>query len=287
MQKSTADIAKDPAVFARAKINLTLHIGRVIADPHDPFFGYHPVDSLVVFADIGDMLELRRSDAPSLQITGPFGDALESGPNNLIMQTLQLCGAAPHDVTLTKNLPVSAGIGGGSANAAAVMRYLNITDAELAGQIGADVPVCLLSQTSHMTGIGENVTPLLNMGQLFAVLINPGVAVSTAEIFKRFDQSSAIRETPRPQLASGDLLERALSGRNDLQPIAIEVQPIIADAIGALERQKGCQLARMSGSGATCFGIFETQGQAEIAARTMASNHPDWWVLATLFGEAA
>lgn len=222
----------------------------------------------------------------SLTIGGPFGKNLTTNNDNLILRALSVAKAKPQSVTLEKNLPVSAGIGGGSANAAAILRMCGVNDLPTAVSLGADVPVCLRSETAHMTGIGENVTPLPGLGQLHALLINPRIAVSTGAIFKAFDASKMIRNTPRPMKPSGDLLARALDGRNDLQAVAISQAPIIGEVLRVLASQKGCQLARMSGSGATCFGIFESEyalRQAEAAIYTAA---PDWWVAPSLLGDS-
>jgi len=275
-----------PQEIAKAKINLTLHVGRVIKDPSDPFYGYHPLDSLVVFADIGDELDMRSAETTTLSISGPFSAGLTADNDNLILRALNAAKAEPQNVTLKKHLPVSAGIGGGSANAAAILRMCGIDDLRTAVSLGADVPVCLRSETAHMTGIGEDVTHMPGMGQLHALLVNPRVAVSTGTIFKAFDAALDIRETPRPMKTSGDLLSRALDGRNDLEPIAMAQAPVIGDVLRLLASQSGCQLARMSGSGATCFGLFESDRalrQAEAAIRTQA---PDWWIEPTLLGDA-
>lgn len=270
---------------ARAKINLTLHVGRVIKDPSDPFYGYHPLDSLVAFAGIGDEIEMFDAEETSLSIEGPFGVGLTSGGDNLISRALISAGAAPQSVTLKKHLPVSAGIGGGSANAAAVLRMCGVDDLAMAVALGADVPVCLCSGTAHMTGIGEDVTLIPDMGQLHALLVNPGVAVSTAAIFKAFDEAADTPETPRPIKTRGDLLSRALDGRNDLEPIAIAQAPVIGDVLRMLASQSGCQLARMSGSGATCFGLFESDRDLRKAKAAIASQAPSWWCEATLLGD--
>jgi len=271
---------------ACAKINLTLHVGQVIKDPADPFYGYHPLDSLVVFADIGDELEMFAAEKTTLSIAGPFGEGLTAKGDNLILRALIAAKATPQQVTLEKYLPVSAGIGGGSANAAAVLRMCGVNDLQSAISLGADVPVCLRSETSHMTGIGEDVTPMPDMGQLYALLVNPRIAVSTAAIFKAFDSATDIRETPRPMKTHGDLLTRALDGRNDLEPIAIAQAPIIGDVLRLLASQNGCQLARMSGSGATCFGIFENDRALRKAEAAIRAQAPEWWCAATLLGDA-
>ena len=271
--------------LARAKINLTLHVGRVIQDPADPFYGYHPLDSLAVFADIGDEIEMKAAADTTLSIGGPFGENLTANNDNLILRALTAAKAKPQSLTLEKNLPVSAGIGGGSANAAAILRLCGVDDPQTAISLGADVPVCLRSETAHMTGIGEDVSLLPAMGQVHALLVNPRVAVSTAEIFKAFDKSKTIRNTPRPMKAEGDLLSRALDGRNDLQSIAIGQAPIIGEVLRMLGSQRGCQLARMSGSGGTCFGIYESDHALRKAEAAIYAAAPDWWCGATLLGD--
>jgi len=221
----------------------------------------------------------------TLSIAGPFGKDLTADNDNLILRALTAAKSKPQNVTLEKNLPVSAGIGGGSANAAAVLRMCGVDDLHIAVSLGADVPVCLRSKTAQLTGIGEDVTLMPGMGQLHALLINPRVAVSTGAIFKAFDSAVDIRGTPRPMKTSGDLLSRAMDGRNDLEPIAMAKAPVIGDVLRLLASQNGCQLARMSGSGATCFGIFEsdhTLRQAEAAIRSQA---PDWWIHPTILGD--
>lgn len=261
-------------------------MGRIIKDPHDSFFGYHPLDSLVAFADIGDHISMSPSDETSLTIEGPFGAGLTAGDDNLILKAMRAAKGSPHNIKLEKNLPVSAGIGGGSANAAAVLRLCGCEDPKTAISLGADVPVCLASQTAHMTGIGEDVSLIPDVGTLNALLINPGVAVSTGAIFKAFDSAPDIRETPRPLLPKRDLLTRAMDGRNDLEPIAIKQAPVIGEVLRTLASQGGCQLARMTGSGATCFGIFETKTDVARAAKAIKKLAPNWWVAPVLLGEA-
>lgn len=285
--------------LAAAKINLTLHVGRIIADPSDPFFRYHPVDSLVVFADLGDRLTLCAAKETRLTINGPFGVGLEAGPENLVLKALnavncELPEPLHFEITLEKNLPIASGIGGGSADAAAMLRALqNFADlparvwAQIAQSLGADVPVCLLSRTAHMTGIGENVAPYAGLGSVPAVLVNPAISVSTAKIYTLFDGGTDVRETPRPQLAEGSLLARAQDGRNDLEPPAIALEPVIKDVISALSAQSGCGLSRMSGSGATCFGLFRDPQSAQDAATKLAAENPNWWVRACRLGGAS
>lgn len=284
---------------ARAKVNLTLHVGRVIADVADPYFGYHPLDSVVVFADIGDEISAALSAETSLSITGPFSNGLSAGDDNLILKAVAAVAertpVSALAITLTKNLPVAAGLGGGSANAAAILRILQglvelpAQDwAKIALSLGADVPVCLGSKTAHMTGIGEGVIPVLGLGKWPAVLVNPGVPTPTGAVFKTFDTMTGVhapRDTPRPQKVGGDMLARTIDGRNDLQPPAIENVPIINDVLRELSVKNGAQVARMSGSGASCFALFERASEADAAAANISASHPGWWVKATSFGE--
>lgn len=292
--ETIAELAPIKAI-AKAKINLTLHVGRIIEDPEDAFFGYHPLDSLVGFADVFDGLTVRPADKTSLTIDGPFGAGLDTVDNNLILKAYKAVAEKapllPLHITLTKNLPVASGIGGGSADAAAMLRLLqgfaDLPDDvwhEIALGLGADVPVCLLSKTTHMSGIGEDLRPCPSLGYVPCVLVNPGRAVSTGAIFKTFD-AGEVRETPRPQLASGSLMARAKDGRNDLEPPAIATEPVIQTVLDILESQSGCDLARMSGSGATCFGLFHSQKSADVAAEVILKNNPDWWVVATTIGD--
>lgn len=268
--------------IARAKVNLTLHVGRAISEGR--FIGYHPVDSLVVFADFGDELIFERSDNLKFEITGEFSRGLDFDESNLIRQALRKAEAAPHSVTLTKNIPVSAGLGGGSANAAAVLRQFDFMNNVDDATIGADIPVCRLSQTASMTGIGEIIQPLPGLGQIPAVLINPRKAVSTGAIFKAFDaESRAVK--PVATLNHGSLLERALEGTNDLQPIASALEPSIPDILEALKSTSHCLLSRMSGSGATCFGLYDTQAEAQKAAEAIQNRNPSWWVKSCVLGE--
>lgn len=266
--------------LARAKVNLTLHVGAVRDN------GYHPLDSLVVFADIGDALTFTPAEDTKLEING--SDQLPTGPNNLILRTMGLAGAAPHHIHLQKNLPVSAGLGGGSANAGAVLRMFenSMSDYDLAYQLGADIPVCRRSRTAMMRGIGEEVELLPGLGQLSAVLVNPGVAVSTGAVFKSMDANPRAAE-PKLNATSGDLLSLALAGVNGMQDFAIAQAPVISDVLRALAQQADCQLARMSGSGATCFGIFRSDAQAQAAATRLSAAQPDWWVRACKLGDAA
>lgn len=264
----------------RAKVNLTLHVGAPILSGR--WKGYHPVESLVVFADIGDDIDFELSRENLLTIGGPFGADLTAGPDNLITQALKLCGAPPQSVCLTKQLPVSSGLGGGSANAAAVLRMFDPDGRVDDASLGADIPVCRLSQTAMMEGIGDRVSPLPKLGTVSAVLVNPGVPVSTGAIFRSYDSTNPPvipRQTPR----DGSLLERARTGINDLEAPAIAQAPVIATVLTMLRTLSGCDLARMSGSGATCFGLFTSDASAARAAEALSQR--GWWAVATRLGE--
>lgn len=264
--------------LARAKVNLTLHVGTERDD------GYHPLESLVVFADIGDTLIFEPASRTELVIEG--ADDLPIDGSNLILRAMALVNAQPHHIKLTKILPVSAGLGGGSANAAAVLRQLNsaLSNDVLAYDLGADVPVCVASRTATMSGIGEKLKPLAGLGQLSAVLINPGVAVSTGAIFNAMDDTLRTKE-PRSTQAEGGLLSRALAGENEMQNYAIVQAPQILDVLRALAQQTGCELARMSGSGATCFGLFRSDAQAAAAAKAISTVQTGWWIRACRLGD--
>lgn len=268
--------------IARAKVNLTLHVGRLISQGEHE--GYHPVDSLVVFADFGDELCFEAAEASGLEIAGPFAEGLEANSDNLILKALNLARAPSQKVRLQKNIPVSAGLGGGSANAAAVLRRFDPTQRVNDVDVGADVPVCRQSRTALMRGVGEDVTPVLGLGQIPAILVNPLVAVSTEAIFKAFDSIERENE-PERNASQGSLLKRALAGQNDLQAVAIKKAPIIDQVLSQIEMQDGCQLARMSGSGASCFGLFETMEASQVAANAIRTSNSQWWVKACQLGD--
>ena len=268
--------------IARAKVNLTLHVGRLISQGEHE--GYHPVDSLVVFADFGDELCFEAAEASGLEIAGPFAEGLEANSDNLILKALNLARAPSQKVRLQKNIPISAGLGGGSANAAAVLRRFDPTQRVNDVHVGADVPVCRQSRTALMRGVGEDVTPVLGLGQIPAILVNPLVAVSTEAIFKAFDSIERENE-PERNASQGSLLKRALAGQNDLQAVAIKKAPIIDQVLSQIEMQDGCQLSRMSGSGASCFGLFETMEASQVAANAIRTSNSQWWVKACQLGD--
>ena len=267
--------------FAPAKVNLYLHVTGRRDD------GYHLLDSLAVFAGIGDELSVTPADELSLDVTGPFAAALGGEADNLVLRAARSLAEqavlAPHGrLLLEKRLPVASGIGGGSADAAAALRLLsrfwNVAAAPvgLAASLGADVPVCLRSQPSLMRGIGDRLQPGPMLPRCGIALVNPGVPVATAAVFRarRGDWSAAAElpdAWPNVTALAGDLAML----RNDLEPAAIALQPVIGGVIAALAATGGCRLARMSGSGATCFGLFDDPAAADQAATAL--RRPGWW----------
>ncbi|WP_375270514.1 4-(cytidine 5'-diphospho)-2-C-methyl-D-erythritol kinase [Sphingomonas sp.] len=268
---------------APAKLNLALHVRRRRDD------GYHDLETLFVFARDGDTVGVAVG-APSLTITGPFAAGLDAGPDNLVARAEQAFRAryaiaARHRITLDKHLPVASGIGGGSADAAATLRALArlhgtpLDDSrlvEIAAALGADVPACLLGRAAFGHGKGDALTLIDGLGDMPALLVNPGVGVSTAAVFARWDR------VDRGALGEGETLARALAGRNDLQPPAEQLAPVIADLLALLAQQPGVRLSRMSGSGATCFALFDHAAARDAAARAVAAAHPSWWRLETV-----
>ncbi|MEM9715003.1 MAG: 4-(cytidine 5'-diphospho)-2-C-methyl-D-erythritol kinase [Pseudomonadota bacterium] len=259
--------------LARAKVNLALHVTGQRDD------GYHLLDSLVAFADIGDRLTFTPADQLSLVIEGPYGAGLDPEGDNLVIQAAEMMGSPKVAITLEKNLPVASGIGGGSADAAATLLGLaemcDIPLPDLSDQtrLGADVPVCVAGHACRMKGIGEVIEPLSAFGPFDAILANPNKTVSTPAVFKHLTDKN---NSPIPDQFTGTT--KGLSAlRNDLQGPAIETRPEIAEVLAALT-STDAELARMSGSGATCFGLYPSAPEAVKAAETLRTEHPDWWV---------
>ncbi|MFT9425225.1 MAG: 4-(cytidine 5'-diphospho)-2-C-methyl-D-erythritol kinase [Acetobacter syzygii] len=279
---------------APAKVNLYLHVTGRRAD------GYHLLDSLVVFAGAGDVLHYQPGPEPlHLHIVGRFGrllDASAAGADNLVLKAARalqgLCGTQAHvqggTLVLDKKLPVASGIGGGSADAAATLRLLdrawNVQASregllKLAETLGADVPVCLLSQTTRMEGIGENLTPAPHLPECGMVLVNCGQAVSTPEVFRRRDGAFAPRAAmPEHWGNLADVVAFLAQQGNSLEAPACAVCPPVGHVLADLSGQDGCLMARMSGSGATCFALFATPQAARQAADRLEDAHPAWWV---------
>ncbi len=262
--------------FAPAKINLTLHVTGQRSD------GYHLLDSLVVFADVGDGLAAQLG-GPSLSVTGPFAQGVPTGPENSILKAAALIGI-DGQFHLTKNLPHPAGIGGGSADAAAAVRAL----CHLTGQplpppqallpLGADMPVCLSPRPQRMTSIGEDVTPVEALHPMWVVLVNPGVHTPTGPIFNALATKNNPPMGPVPHFASlHDQLAWLREQRNDLEPPARTLCPEIAEVLAAITATDA-GLARMSGSGATCFGLYPSEDAANTAAAQLSRSN--WWTRA-------
>jgi 4-diphosphocytidyl-2-C-methyl-D-erythritol kinase len=265
--------------FAPAKVNLTLHVTGLRGD------GMHLLDSVVMFADVGDRLRARRADTATLVVTGPMAAGVPTDGRNLVLAASAQMGV-PAAFTLDKHLPAAAGIGGGSADAAAALRLLaRLTGAPLPDRpetLGADVPVCLLSRAVRMRGVGERLDPM-SLPPLPCVLVNPGVAVATGGVFAALPRKDNPAMPDRiPTLATPVETARWLSQqRNDLEAPAIGLQPVIGAVLGALTGLAGVLLARMSGSGATCFALFADDAAARKAATLLATAHPQWWIRAT------
>lgn len=253
--------------FAPAKVNLTLHVTGQRAD------GYHVLDSLVAFADMGDRLWLEPSPALSLAVEGPFADGVPCDERNLVWRAAVLAGWTGH-IRLEKNLPHGGGIGGGSADAAALLRALGTKEDGLS--LGADIPVCRLGRAALMGGVGEVLRPIDLPAPLYGVLVNPMCHVPTPAVFKALEQKENPPMAPMPQQAS-DFWSWLADQRNDLERPAVTAAPIIAEALQALS-QHGASVVRMSGSGSTCFALFEGAGPHVAAAQRIARDHPDWWV---------
>ncbi|MFT6675451.1 MAG: 4-diphosphocytidyl-2-C-methyl-D-erythritol kinase [Sulfitobacter sp.] len=257
--------------FAPAKINLALHVTGQRPD------GYHLLDSLVVFADIEDRLWFDPAQHLTLEVAGPFAQGVPQDSGNLIWQAAELAGFTGH-IRLEKYLPHGAGIGGGSSDAAAVLRHMGFIG-DAAG-LGADVPVCLRASAQRMQGIGDVLTPLEAFPQVHAVLVNPAVKMATPPVFKalKHKENPALPgETPHFVDAAA-LIEWLHGTRNDLQAPALMVAPQIATVLAALGGQPETRFCRMSGSGSTCFGLFETADDAATAAARLGAQHPEWWV---------
>lgn len=273
------------SVFAPAKVNLTLHVTGQRAD------GYHQLDSLVMFASVGDQVTLSPALDLSLSIDGPEAHAISVDGNSILAAARLLGSPRGARINLTKILPVASGIGGGTADAAAAYRGLSnlwglpdpTTIPDICthiAQLGADVPVCLFSRTCRMSGVGECLDFLPDLPALNAVLVNPRVEVATPSVFNAIKQKD---NPPMPKPPSGTLgvsgfINWLAQQRNDMQAAAISLSPVISEVLSTLEHSNECRLFRMSGSGATCFGLYPDAQSAQEAASYIAQNHPDWWV---------
>jgi 4-diphosphocytidyl-2-C-methyl-D-erythritol kinase len=269
---------------APAKVNLFLHVIGKRAD------GYHLLDSLVVFAGIADRITFVPSDTLTLAVIGPFAASLSAGPDNLVVRAAHVLAAESGipptgALTLEKHIPVASGIGGGSADAAAALRLLQrawrlnpdeSTMDRIAAGLGADVPVCLRNQPLRMRGIGEKLTPSPGLPPCGLLLVNPGEPLSTASVFRARDQGFSEEVTlPDGWCDPGSMAAALAEWGNDLEVPAIALLPAIQEVARAIRGTAGCLLTRMSGSGATCFGLFTTAAEAKTAAASLA--RPGWW----------
>ena len=280
-------------VFAPAKINLTLHVTGQRVD------GYHLLDSLVVFAGVGDVLTLAPAAANDLTVSGPESKGVPVDAGNLVMQVAsRLWQDYPLAIHLEKNLPAAAGIGGGSADAAACFRGLSYLlhhndpafdtsqFADKAMQtlldIGADIPMCMTSKPARIGGIGDQIELLDAAPQLAILLVNPGISVPTPAVFSALKNRTnpAMTALPSDLSDTAAFVEWLAQQRNDLEPAAIYQAPAIATVLAQIRQTSGCLLARMSGSGATCFGLYQTPSEAEAAAQQIENLDVDWWVRA-------
>jgi 4-diphosphocytidyl-2-C-methyl-D-erythritol kinase len=293
-------LASDRPLIERApaKINLTLHI---VGRRED---GYHALESLVVFTRSGDTLALTPGPILDLTIDGPTAGAAGAIEENLVIRVVRALerrvdGLRSGAFHLTKRLPVAAGIGGGSSDAAAALRLvarlngLALEDARVlaaAAETGADIPVCLAATARMMSGIGETLGPVLALPPLPALVVNPGVPLETRAVFKRMNLAPGWRGTAsaHPVVSDGqtpDAVFAALRrGRNDMEDAACVLAPVVADVLAVLGAAPGCRLARMSGSGATCFGLFTDCRAAGRAKTAILRAHPTWWVKTTMLG---
>ena len=294
----TAKPKRGVSVFAPAKVNLTLHITGQRED------GYHLLDSLVAFGSMGDWVTMGAGTGLTLSLEGAEAASLSADPNNLVLQAARLLDQTDVSFRLQKNLPVASGIGGGSADAAAAYRGLLVQDESLNAelfeaedaflkgyaedilQLGADMPMCLLSKPARVTGIGEKVS-LVDLPELPAVLVNPRVPVSTPAVFDLLPtKDHAAMPADLPKFADPEpVMDWIGQMRNDLEAPAIQLCPIIADVLAVLRDEAGCALARMSGSGATCFGLFHTKEAAKAATERLYAKHPEWWVAGGFLGD--
>lgn len=282
------------SVLAPAKINLWLHIVGRRPD------GYHLLDSLVAFAALGDVVTASPAEALSLTVTGPFAPSLPENDDNLVLRAARALAreagvAAGARLVLEKRLPVAAGLGGGSADAAAVLTALcRLWQVDLARErlaalgleLGADVPVCLAGAPSHVGGIGESIRPTPALPETPLLLVNPGVGLATAAVFRaRAETEPGFGAAATPwSSAPADVAELAArlgATRNDLTVAACRLAPAVAEVLERLAQLPGCLLARMSGSGATCFGLFDSARAAEAGAAILAGARPGWWTAAT------
>ncbi|WP_054002720.1 4-(cytidine 5'-diphospho)-2-C-methyl-D-erythritol kinase [Shimia sp. SK013] len=275
-------MARTVKAFAPAKVNLTLHVTGQRAD------GYHLLDSLVMFADAGDEITVEAADETTLTVLGPMAAGVPTDKRNLVVQAANLLGVTAK-ITLEKYLPAAAGIGGGSSDAAAALRALStlynipLPTADEALRLGADVPVCLAPDWTRMAGIGDQIIRLGTGVNWPMILINPRVDVPTPKVFKALsNKKNPPMDEGFPDCLQDDLaLSWLVAQRNDLEAPAIAVEPVIGTCLEELRVSPGCLLSRMSGSGATCFGIYKNDEFRDQALAQLRQAFPKWWIVPT------
>lgn len=259
--------------IAKAKLNLALHVRARRPD------GYHELETLFAFVADGDVVQVEPAESDRFTITGPFGALLSGEGDNLVTRAAsafrERFGGGAHAIALDKRLPVASGIGGGSADAAATLRALGVLHGvavdemfDIADRLGSDVPACLFGRSAIGRGRGEQLEPVAGLPGMPVLLVNPGVGVSTAEVFRRWDG-----------VDRGPLPVDPREGRNDLEPPARAIAPMIDEVLEALAASPGAGLVRMSGSGATCFALFDSDGSRDAACAALAGR--GWWMLAS------
>lgn len=269
---------------ARAKINLALHVtGRL-------GHAFHQIDSLVAFADFGDRISVNRAPSLSLSVTGPMADETPKGGENLAFRAAFLLDSQQGArIELEKRLPVAAGIGGGSADAAEVLKLLSelngipIPEFWRVAELGADVPVCLFGHSARVRGFGEMINRVYFVPSLPLVLVNPRVPLRTGAVFEALasKRNPPLEESLPAASGSSEFIAWLARQRNDLEQPALRLLPAIGTVLKALRSCRGCRLARMSGAGATCFGIFDKTEGAEAAAAQLKAGFPGWWIVPT------
>lgn len=281
------------SAFAPAKVNLFLHVGGPDAE------GYHPISSLMVFADVGDQVNIQPSDAPAFEMSGPFGAKIPADGDNLVVRAAQafhrrLGGPIPpYRLILEKHLPIAAGLGGGSSDAGAALKLLRdalapgLSDDDLeplAGELGADGAACFRATALMAEGRGERISSAPGLPEMNAVLVNPGVPSPTGAVYRAYDAGVHPEGAARPFMP--DHLESAeetaawlaVATRNDLEAPAVQREPLIGEVLDALREEPESLLVRMSGSGATCFALCASDIEAEGLAERVKAMRPDWWV---------
>lgn len=273
----------ETAGVAPAKINLALHVGGCRED------GLHRLASLVAFTEFGDGVRVANATGISLEVRGPFrADVPHDGSNLVLRAARMMAGRRGAAISLEKRIPVAAGLGGGSSDAAEVLRQLSrswnvpLPSGVSLMELGADVPACLAGCPAVVEGAGEVVSPVDCVPELQLLLVNPGLPMSTKSVFGAFRGSGTpMLEPPGNRCGPSEFIAWLTAQRNDLEAVAIGLEPEVGRILARIRRLPGCMLSRMSGSGATCFGIFAETGKAAEAARTLKTEFPSWWVAAT------